>query len=130
MVALEVIEHTRDPVRFLASLRMLKTKVALLSFPNLHEIHNHIEFIRRGHFSWWNPGAYDEVGHRTLMVDWLLEKQCREIGAEVVEFIYLDRFIPSTPRAWLAYFLARITSNDLVPFKKRINASVLARLAL
>ena len=123
-VALEVIEHTENPIEFLQELKRTRIPNILMSFPNLHEIHNVLYFCRRGEFSWWNPDSYYSVGHITLLTDWLFERHCDYVGLDIVEKQYLDLFRPKRTRAFFAYLLARLISNSKVDLRKRLAGAV------
>ena len=126
VIALEVIEHTFNPVEFLKCLKIITKKYIIISFPNIHEAHNLLTFTRNGEFCWWNRDAYDQIGHKSIIIDWLFIKYCETAGLEVREIHYLDEITPHRIRSHL-FRLAMIPLCLLgIGKKKRVAGSVLA----
>lgn len=125
VVALEVIEHTTNPIEFLKALRETGARWILVSFPNLHEAHNLYWFATRGEFGWWNRDSYDSIGHRTIMVDWLFEKHCEHAGLRVTERMYLDPLRVAGLRSVLFSVFTRLVSLGRVGYEERRASSVM-----
>ena len=118
-------KHTFNPVDFLRTLKMWHPKVIIVSFPNIHEAHNLLWFFRKGYFCWWNPDSYQEIGHRTIMIDWLFEKHCEEVGLAVVQTDYIDEFMPNGLRSTCFYWAVRTACRVGLSHRKRLTGSVL-----
>ena len=123
IVCLEIIEHLENPQHFLRQLNKLSkadTKI-FVSFPNLY-LHSSIRnFLYCGQFASWNTSQYWEMGHQTILTDWIFESHCKKYGFKVDRKIFtaemkLELFYPQLfKRAFVYLFLmfVRLISKDI-----------------
>jgi SAM-dependent methyltransferase len=128
VLALEVIEHTESPAEFLRAL-MRSAPMAILSFPNIHEVHNLRRFWREGAFDWWNPPAYWDTGHQSIIPDWLFEQHCQRLGIRVAEKEFSASWRPRCTRSWLAFGVAWLSASHRVGLAARTSGTVIYRVA-
>lgn len=123
IVCLEIIEHLENPQHFLRQLNKISksdTKI-FISFPNIY-LHSSIRnFLYCGEFASWNISQYWEMGHQTILTDWIFESHCKKYGFNVDRKIFtaemnLKLFYPQLfKRAFVYLFLlfVRLVSKDI-----------------
>ena len=135
VVAMEVIEHLRNPSKLLDDCKRLVAPdgVILLSTPNVSDIESRLIFLRSGFFFHFSPQSYFATGHRTILPCWLLELLFDEAGLEIVEKHWGGE-VPSSGsgsiwRAWakrIVKSLARLFIKS--PNPEELNANYLIYL--
>ena len=100
VVAIEVIEHLRDPVGFLETCDAFCRPggLILLTTPNTVDPLSYAMYLKRGQFLFHNPASYRTDGHIAVLPFWLLECYFRQMGLEVVERTSLGRSSPVKAR--------------------------------
>ena len=96
VVAMEVIEHLRDPLGFLETCRAFCRLggLVLLTTPNTVDPLSYARYLKRGQFLYLNPTCYGTDGHIAVLPFWLLECHFRQVGLEVVDARSLGRNSP------------------------------------
>jgi|SRR5215217_3098466 len=86
VVAIEVIEHLRDPRHFISNcLKVLKPNgYLLLTSPNPENWLSRLKFLRTGYFLWFSELDYNAYGHITPIFTWQIVHMCKELSAELV----------------------------------------------
>ena len=100
VVAIEVIEHLRDPRHFISNcLKVLKTNgYLLLTSPNPENWLSRLKFLRTGYFLWFSELDYRAYGHITPIFTWQIAHICNELSAELVSIEHTDN---GPLRRWL-----------------------------
>lgn len=100
VVAMEVIEHLRDPMGFLETCRAFCRPggLVLLTTPNTVDPLSYVRYLKRGQFLFHNPASYRIDGHIAVLPFWLLECFFPQVGLEVVERTSLGRNSPLKAR--------------------------------
>lgn len=90
VVAMEVIEHLKNPQGLLGHCRELVADdgIILLSTPNVLDLTSRLIYLRSGFTFHISPHAFDATGHRAMLPDWLLEIMIAESGLTVVDKIW------------------------------------------
>lgn len=80
--AIEVLEHVENPLQALRNLRTLLRPGAVLvvSTPHLGHPKSRIKFLLRGAPSYFGSSEYHDMGHRTLLPDWMLLRHLQSAG--------------------------------------------------
>lgn len=109
IVALEVIEHLENPLHFLRQLKLIANSetIILVSFPNIYLYSSVFTFFKKGTFANWSPSLYWEIGHQTILTDWLFEEHLKKIGFELEEKFFCSVFEPPSVNIF-KYFLHKI----------------------
>jgi SAM-dependent methyltransferase len=86
VVAMEVIEHLRDPLGFLQTCCDFCRPggLVLLSTPNTVDPISYYLYLKRGHHLHHSPTSYRADGHMAVLPFWLLECLFPRVGLEVV----------------------------------------------
>jgi SAM-dependent methyltransferase len=99
VVAIEVIEHLRDPRHFISNcLKVLKPNgYLLLTSPNPENWLSRLKFLRTGYFLWFSELDYRAYGHITPIFAWQIAHICNEFSAELT----IEHTDNSPLRRWL-----------------------------
>jgi SAM-dependent methyltransferase len=100
VVAIEVIEHLRDPRHFISNcLKVLKPNgYLLLTSPNPENWLSRLKFLRTGYLLWFSELDYQRYGHITPIFGWQIVQICNELSAELVTIEHTDN---GPLRRWL-----------------------------
>lgn len=128
VLAVEVIEHSESPLALLRAIRRCSDR-AVITFPNIHEIHNVVRFARKGEFDWWNKSAYWDTGHQSIMTDWLFEQHCQRSGWRILKKDFVGRTRLTGLRGWVARCLAVLAGGKTVSFDARTSTTVVFTIA-
>jgi hypothetical protein len=128
VLAVEVIEHSESPLAPLRAIRRCSDR-AVITFPNIHEIHNLVRFARKGEFDWWNKSAYWDTGHQSIMTDWLFEQHCQRSGWRILKQDFVGRTKSIGVRGWIARCLAALAAGKAVNFDARTSSTVVFTIA-
>lgn len=92
VVAMEILEHLRDPRHFIRNcLQLLQPNgFLLISSPNTESWLSRIRFLRDGNFLWFEEIDYERYGHITPIFSWQVRQICTELGAELVQVTNTD----------------------------------------
>lgn len=87
VIALEVIEHLRDPIGFLENCRALCKPggLVLLSTPNTVDPISSYLYLKRAEYLYFSRSQYRDIGHITLLPFWLLEAHLEQVGLEILQ---------------------------------------------
>lgn len=77
-IAVELLEHLENPIRFLMDLRRVVKKAVIITHPNGLDS------------GWYNIRTYLELGHITILTDWLTESHLKKTGYTVVSESYIN----------------------------------------
>lgn len=85
IIAIEVIEHLENPQHFLREAgRLMGSGTRLwVSFPNMYLYFAALSFLRDTSFVNWNVHQYWNLGHQTLLTDWLFRQHVLKAGLDV-----------------------------------------------
>jgi len=86
VVAMEVIEHLRDPQLLLEHCRAFCREggFILITTPNVMSPISYFRYLKNGRFEYFDEFLYESTGHSTPLPYWLFEKHCGKAGLEVV----------------------------------------------
>lgn len=127
IVCLEIIEHLENPQHFLRELFKLSkidTKV-FISFPNVY-LHSSIRnFLFTGQFASWNKNQYWDMGHQTILTDWLFEAHCKKYGFKVLNKMFVAemdfrKFYPNPFKRLIVYLFVHLFNSISRFFNKNI----------
>jgi SAM-dependent methyltransferase len=93
-VAIESIEHLRDPIGFIQSvLHVLEpTGVFLATTPNVTHPYSRLKFSMKGTFWLFTPELYQNMGHITPLPEWLLRAHLANAGFRDIEHGFVGCF--------------------------------------
>lgn len=99
VIALEIVEHIRDPWRFIELCKQLLRAggLLLLSTPNITSFYSRLTFLRLGEFHQFRPGDEIDPGHITPLNSRQLELIFSTLGLRILE----KRPIGSLPVLWV-----------------------------
>lgn len=93
-VAIESMEHLRDPIGFLQSvLNVLEPGgIFLATTPNVTHPYSRLKFAAKGTFLLFTPDFYWSTGHTTPLPEWLLREHLAYAGFERIEYGLIGSF--------------------------------------
>lgn len=96
VVSVEVVEHTENPWHFLRELsNLLKVGGKLyLTTPNIHSIHERINFLLSKPFYCFSTGDFEGNKHITPILFWNLERMLNIAGFEIERVTFNRAFFP------------------------------------
>lgn len=135
IIAVEVLEHLENPLHFLrkASKLLNQHNSLWVSFPNIYLFTAIRDFVRTGAFVHWSPRQYWEIGHQTILTDWLFEAHCEKCDLVVKKKIYCNpanfkRAYPKAVKRSVAILVALVVSRlSPLPIEARLCESMLFR---
>jgi SAM-dependent methyltransferase len=125
--AIEVLEHVENPLQALRNLRTLLRPGAVLvvSTPHLGHPKSRMKFLLRGVPSYFGSAEYHDMGHRTLLPDWLLLRHLETAGYVDPAISYAGAFSLSGWRHAAYRFLhAFLAATRALPSPRTSDAAV------
>lgn len=119
VIAMELIEHLRDPIGFLEICRSFCKPggMVLLTTPNTVDPISSCLFLKRGEYQFFNRQDYKGIGHITILPHWLLESHLERVGLETVQRTSVGCNSPGKRRfaRVLRWILERILGSRIPP---------------
>lgn len=100
VVAMELIEHLRDPFKLLETCKAFCRPggLILLTTPNTVGPMSYYLYMKRGQYLFFNPASYSTDGHIAMLPFWLLECHFRQLDLGVIVRTSLGRNNPVKAR--------------------------------
>lgn len=95
ILAIEIIEHLENPSAFIreCSKTLKKNGLLLLTTPNVLGSESLMLLLKNRGLLYFSAEHYDNLGHISILPDWLLGKHVRKAGLEVVYQGYSPRLL-------------------------------------
>ena len=96
--AIEIIEHTENPLAALRNFRRLLKPggTLIVSTPHVCHPRSRLKFLLSGSPSYFGPGEYRGSGHRALIPDWMLRLHLDATGYKLTQVAYAGNMSMST----------------------------------
>lgn len=93
-VAVEVLEHMRNPIGFLESVFDVLEPggIFLATTPNVLHPFSKLKFVLTGTFAWFSRNAYWDTGHVTPLPEWILRAHLTSVGYTDIEHGLIGNF--------------------------------------
>ena len=93
-VAIESMEHLRDPMGFVESvLHVLEPGgLFLATTPNVTHPYSRLKFVSKGTYWLFDPELYERTGHTTPLPEWLLRAHLMHAGFQDIEYGLVGNF--------------------------------------
>jgi SAM-dependent methyltransferase len=101
--AVEILEHVENPLQALRNFRALLKPGGTLVLSTPHTTHprSRLKFLIRGEPSYFGVNEYNDIGHRTILTDWLVAQHLAAVGFTNIERSYAGSFGLSGAKAWM-----------------------------